>query len=228
MDCRTNVVSNQCCVGPMVCRTNGESDQWCVGPMVSRTNGVSDQWCVGPMVCRTNSVSDQWWVVPMVCRTNGVSDQWCVGPMTCNRPEDIDTGEHRDRETLRLGNIDSHPFWITGLRQWFYDWRAFWRAGVTDFLINGPWKLGLRGRYGGMGFFVKNNLFTKSAPKNSLLQIVWEKKYLFIYVWGDTELQVPDFQVPGTSSSEIKVDNFFFSHFNKKHFRCCLLRFDAL
>ena len=23
------------CVGPMVCRTNGVSDQWCVGPMVS-------------------------------------------------------------------------------------------------------------------------------------------------------------------------------------------------
>ena len=51
MDCRTDGVSDQWCVGPMVCRTNGVSDQWCVGSMVCRTNGVSDQWCVGPMTC---------------------------------------------------------------------------------------------------------------------------------------------------------------------------------
>ena len=27
-------------VGPMVCRTNGVSDQWCVGPMVYRANDM--------------------------------------------------------------------------------------------------------------------------------------------------------------------------------------------
>ena len=40
----------------MDCRSNGVSDQWCVGPMVCWNIGVSDQWCVGLMVCRTNDM----------------------------------------------------------------------------------------------------------------------------------------------------------------------------
>ena len=44
------------------------------------------------------------------------------------------------------------------------------------------------------------------------------------------ELQVPNFQVPGASSSDIlkKINKkLFFLYFNKKHFRYCLLPFHA-
>ena len=37
------------------------------------------------------------------------------------------------------------------------------------------------------------------------------------------ELQVPNCQVPGTSSSKIKGKKIVFSYFNKKHSRYCLL-----
>ena len=68
MDCRTNVLSDQCTVGPVDCRTNRMYGSLkfvaaAIHPAaiqyICRANGLADQWTVGPVDCRTNGLSDQ-------------------------------------------------------------------------------------------------------------------------------------------------------------------------